>query len=150
MAFALLVLFALVDDEGGAILEIRETLEEIRVELEVAGGSTRALPGAHAADGESARGHLVAELDQVLWLVAEQAHDHVAGDAQLVRVLPAKQAAQGPDEARVRHGAGYGGQEAARTATTASTTAFLEGAHLDGVCLMRSRGVLDEEPEALV
>jgi hypothetical protein len=83
-------LFAVVDDEGGAILEVREALEEIRVKLEVTGGGTCALSRAHAADCEGARRQLVAEFYQVLRLVAEEGDNHVAGDAQLVRVLPAE------------------------------------------------------------
>ncbi len=42
-------------------------------------------------------------------LVAEDDDNHIASDAQFVGVLPAEQAAQGPDKARVRHGSGDGG-----------------------------------------
>ncbi len=112
VALALLVQLALVDDKGGAVLLLGEAFEEIRVKLQVAGGGLRALPGAHAADAEGARGQFVAELEQVLRLVAEESHDHVASDAQLVGVLSAEQAAQGPDEAGVRHGAGDRRREA--------------------------------------
>jgi hypothetical protein len=50
VAFALLVLFAVVRDQGGAVLEGTEALEVIRVELEVAGGGAGTFPWAHAAD----------------------------------------------------------------------------------------------------
>jgi hypothetical protein len=109
VALAFLVLFAVIDDKGGAILKVKESFEEIRVELEVAGGRARALPRAHAADGEGARS-FVAVFD--LLLVAEEGHDHVASDTQLVGVLSVEQAAQGPDKARVRQGSGDGGRKA--------------------------------------
>jgi hypothetical protein len=81
VALVLLVLLALVHDKGGAVLVLGEAFEEILVELQVAGGGLRALPGAHAADAEGAGGQLVEELDRVFRFVAEEGHDHVTGDA---------------------------------------------------------------------
>jgi hypothetical protein len=70
VAFAFLVLFTVVGDQGGAVLKAEEAFEEIRVELEVAGGGAGAIPRAHAADGEGACGQLVVEFHQVAGLIS--------------------------------------------------------------------------------
>ena len=62
MALALLVVFALVGDQRGAVAKLKEAGEEVGVEAEVARPGPGALARAHTSDGEGADDKLVAEL----------------------------------------------------------------------------------------
>jgi hypothetical protein len=66
--------------------------------------SLGALGRAHAADGEGANDVLIAELDEVAGAIAKELNDHVAGDAHLVLVLGAEEAAQATGQTEVRPG----------------------------------------------
>ena len=87
MPFTLLVLFAREGGDGRAALVLGEALQEIGVETDVAGLGLGSLGGAHASHSEGADKILVAKLDEAPRFVAEEAHDHIARDAHLVRVL---------------------------------------------------------------
>ncbi len=57
---------------------------------------------------------LVAELDQVAWLGAQEGNDHIASDSHLVRVLGPKEPTEGSRKARVGQAAEDGRRELAR------------------------------------
>ena len=70
MALTLLVVFALVGDQCGAVAKLKEASGEVGVEAEVARLGPGPFARAHASDGEGADDKLVAELQEVTGAVA--------------------------------------------------------------------------------
>jgi hypothetical protein len=109
-----------------AVCNEEEAFEEVGVELEIAGLGGGALARPHAAHGEGAGDEFVAEHDRVAGAVAEERHNHVAGDAQFVGVLSAEEASEAAGQAAVGHLAcqGGGGAPSRCRARTESTMLF--------------------------